>query len=72
LAYPEQEYRKQVIERRKTFLRKAQETGEAVNTGEYNTTCKGASVKVCELYAQFIPNSLIIIFNDIPERKNVE
>jgi PAS domain S-box-containing protein len=40
LAYPDPEYRKEVIERWKPMLEKARESTQAVNTGEYKITCK--------------------------------
>ena len=35
-------------------------------------TCKDGSVKVCEIYAQFIPDNLIVTLNDITRRKRME
>ncbi|MDY0104046.1 MAG: PAS domain S-box protein [Lentimicrobium sp.] len=72
LAFPNKEYRQEAIERWKPFLEIAQNTTDAVNTGEYEIHCKNGSVKICEIYAQFIPGSLIITLNDITERKNTE
>jgi PAS domain S-box-containing protein len=72
LAYPNPEYRKQVIERWKPFLEIAQNSAKAINTGEYQIHCKNGEVKICELYAQFIPGSLIVTLNDITERKKAE
>ena len=72
IAYPEPAYRKEVIERWKAFLEKARESGQPLNTGEYQVTCKDGSVRICELYATFLPDNLIITFNDITERKQTE
>ncbi len=72
LAYPDEKYRKQVIERWKHFLEKARESNEAINTGEYRITCKNGSVKDVVLYAQFIPGNLVVTINDITERKHAE
>lgn len=72
LAYPNPEYRQQVIERWKPFLEIAQNAKEAVNTGEYEIYCKNGSIKICEIYAQFIPGALIVTLNDITERKRNE
>lgn len=72
LAYPNPEYRQDVIERWKPFLETAQNSTKAVNTGEYEIHCKNGNIKTCELYAQFIPGSLIVTLNDITERKKSE
>jgi PAS domain S-box-containing protein len=72
IAYPDTDYRQDVIERWKSFLETAQASGRPVNTGEYQITCKDGSVKICELYASFLPDSLIVTFNDITDRKKAE
>jgi PAS domain S-box-containing protein len=72
LAYPDPDYRRQVIERWKPFLDIARESGKPVNTGEYRVTCKDGSVRICEIYATFLPDNLIVTFNDITERKQAE
>ncbi len=72
MAYPDPEYQKQVVERWKPFLAQAAKTNKAVNTGEYEIVCKDGTIKICELYVQFIPNNLIITLNDVTARKNAE
>lgn len=72
LAYPDPHYRQQVIDRWKPFLEIAQQSKTAVNTGEYRIVCQDGSVKICELYANFIQDSLVVTFNDITERKHDE
>ena len=72
LAYPDPDYRADVIKRWKPFLDKASASDQAVNTGEYEIACKDGSIKICELHAQFIPGHLIITFNDITKRKQSE
>ncbi len=69
LAYPDPEYRRKIIDHWKAVLEKIQGTEEAVNTGEYHISCEDGTVKTCELFAQFIPDNLIVTFNDITERK---
>lgn len=71
-AYPDPDYRKEVIDRWKPALEKARQSGEAINTGEYAVTCRDGSVKTCELHAQFIPGNLIVTLNDITTRKAAE
>jgi len=72
LAYPDPQYRKEVIERWKPFLKKAMKSNHAINTGEYQITCHDGSIKICELYLQYIPDHLIVTFNNVSEHNKVE
>ncbi len=72
IAYPDPDYRQEVIERWKPFLEIARESGQPVNTGEYRVTCKDGSVRICELYATFLLDNFIVTFNDITDRKQAE
>ena len=72
IAYPDLNYRQDVIERWKPFLEKSRKSRAAVNTGEYIITCKDGTERICELYAKFLPDSLIVTFNDITDRKQAE
>ncbi|ABW69071.1 PAS domain S-box protein [Desulfosudis oleivorans] len=72
IAYPDPDYRQDVIERWKPFLEKARNSGQTVNTGEYRVTCKDGSERICELYATFLPDNLIVTFSDITEQKKAE
>ena len=72
LAYPDPDYRLEVINRWKHALEKAKLSAQAVNTGEYRVTCRDGSVRICELYAAFLAERLIVTFNDITERKLAE
>ncbi len=72
LAYPDPAYRQDVVNRWKPFLETARASGQPVNTGEYRVTCHDGSVRICELYAMFLADNLIVTFNDITEKKNAE
>jgi PAS domain S-box-containing protein len=72
IAYPDPDYRNEAIGRWKAFLEVAKSTGQTVNTGEYQITCSDGSVRICELFASFLEDRLIVTFNDITERKKVE
>jgi len=72
LAYPDPDYRRKVVGRWKSFLEIARESRQTVNTGEYRITCSNGSVRICELYATFLKDRLIVTFNDITERKHAE
>jgi PAS domain S-box-containing protein len=72
IAYPDSDYRRGVINRWKPCLEEARLSGQAVNTGEYRVACRDGSVRICELFAAFIADRLIVTFNDITERKQGE
>jgi PAS domain S-box-containing protein len=72
VAYPDPVYRSEVIERWKPFLEPPSGPQETVNTGEYRITCSDGSVRICEIYASFISDALIVTFNDITDRKRTE
>jgi PAS domain S-box-containing protein len=72
IAYPDPDYRSEVIEQWKSFLSMAKQSHGTVNTGEYRVTCSDGSVRICEIYAQFLPDVLIVTFNDVTDRKQAE
>jgi PAS domain S-box-containing protein len=72
IAYPDPEYRQDVVSRWKPLLETARCSGQTVNAGEYQITCKDGSVRICELYARFISSYLLVTFNDVTERRRAE
>ncbi len=72
LAYPDPQYRQEVIDRSKPYLERAPHSKTAVNTGEYRIACRDGSIKICEIYAQLISGNLVLTNNDITERKQAE
>ena len=72
IAYPDPDYRQEVIDRWKPLLEEARQSKRVVNTGEYRVTCRDGSVRICELYVIFLAERLIITFNDITDRKQTE
>ena len=72
IAYPDPDYRRELIDRWKPALEKARLSGQAVNTGEYRVACRDGSVRICELYAAFLADKLMVTFNDITSRKRAE
>ncbi len=68
-AYPDPIYRSEVIESWRPYLETPDESNHPVNTGEYRITCGNGSARICEIYATFLPDYLIVTFNDITERK---
>jgi len=72
LAYPDPQYRQEVMDRLKPYLERAQHSETAVNTGEYQITCRDGSIKICEIYAQLISGHLVLTNNDITDRKQAQ
>jgi PAS domain S-box-containing protein len=72
LAYPDPDYRHEVIERWKQHLEEARRSGLPVNAGEYRVTCRDGSVRICELHATFLADRLVVTFNDVTERTQAE
>ncbi len=72
LSYPDPNYQAQVIERWDAQVDIALSTKQPVNTGEYYITCEDGKVRLCELYATFIEDELVVTFNDITHRKEFE
>ena len=72
IAYPDPDYRRALIERWTTALETVRESAQAVNTGVYRVTCQDGSVRICELYAAFLADKLIVTFNDITDRQRAE
>lgn len=72
LAYPDPQYRKEVIQRSNPHIEQARRSKTPVNAGEYHITCRDGSVKICEIYAQSISDYLVLTNNDITERKRAE
>ena len=72
LAYPDPDYRSEVVERWKLALEETQRSGQTVNTGEYRVACRDGSERICELYAAYLADRLVVTFNDITERKQAE
>ena len=71
-AYPDAESKRQALENWESFLEEARQSRVPVNTGEYRITCKDGSVCICEIYATFLPDNLIVTFNDITQRRRAE
>ena len=72
LAYPDPEYLQDVLARWSLALDEARQATRAVNTGEYDIMCADGSVRTCELWAQFVQGNLVVILNDVTDRKEAE
>ena len=72
LAYPDKEYRKQVIKKWIADVEKAAKEGKDIEPSEYNVTCKDGKVRAMEISGTFIADKMLTIFNDITDRKQAE
>ena len=71
-AYPDPDYRREVIERWQPAVEEARRSGQTVNAGEYRITCSDGSVRLCELFVAFCAGRLLVTFSDITERRQAE
>ncbi len=67
-AYPDPIYRDEVVRQWKAGLESARSSGHPVNSGEYRISCRDGSTKICEIWANYIPDNLIVTFHDITEK----
>lgn len=72
LAYPDQDYRQQIVSRWHSAVEKAVADGTEIESAEYNVTCKNGKVRVMMISGIFFENSLLVMFVDITERKQSE
>jgi two-component system CheB/CheR fusion protein len=72
MAYPDPDYQREVTVRWNASLEKARLSVQPVNAGEYRVTCRNGSACICEIYAAFLSDRLIVTFNDITEHKKLE
>jgi PAS domain S-box-containing protein len=72
IAYPDPEYRREVLRRWRPAVEQARQSNQAVNAGEYQVSGPNGLVRTCELYAAFVADHLVVTFNDITNRKRAE
>lgn len=68
-AYPDPKYRKQIIEKWDNEFNRAVNENRSTNIVEANIYCKNGKHRVFELVGNLIGDILLIVFNDITERK---
>ncbi|MFX0051677.1 MAG: PAS domain S-box protein [Candidatus Hermodarchaeota archaeon] len=72
LAYPDEEYRKQVAKSWFEAVKQARVTGSDIDPQQWKVTCKDGSVKDIEFHTTPIGNISISILVDITEKKHAE
>jgi PAS domain S-box-containing protein len=71
-AYPDEEYRKEVISTWQKALKAAEAEGGDIKPHEYRVTCKDGSVRFVEILGSKIGNKILVLLPDITERKLME
>lgn len=72
-AYPDEDYRKQVIKSWEENIARAINTGGDIETAEYNVACRDGMTRVMIISGViFDDQSLLVTFVDITERKQAE
>ncbi|MBS1233378.1 MAG: histidine kinase [Nitrospirae bacterium] len=71
-AYPEKTYREEVIAQWMGLVGEALAHNHEIEQREYCVTCKDGSVKVAAIFGVWIADKVLVIFDDITERKQAE
>lgn len=71
-AYPEEEYRKWVIETWNACLQRSIETGENIEAKEYKVTCKNGDVRDMEISGHFLGDRYLATLIDNTERNQAK
>lgn len=72
LAYPDEEYRRKVLNSWKSAARKAIRDKMETDTQEWKVTCKDGSVRDVEFRMASLQDTNIVIFNDVTSRRKAE
>ena len=71
-AYPDKAYRDEVIAQWMGLVGEALAQNHEIEQREYSVTCKDGSVKVMAIFGVWIADKVLVIFDDITERKRAE
>ncbi|MDZ7739536.1 MAG: PAS domain S-box protein [Bacteroidales bacterium] len=71
-AYPDREYRKQVIARWNEAMKKAGRSGSEIQPDEYTVSCSDGSKKIVMLGGLMLEKEFLATFQDITDQKKVE
>ncbi|MEE4253818.1 MAG: PAS domain S-box protein [Desulfuromusa sp.] len=73
LAYPDADYRLEVIDRWEAAVLHARETDkDVVEPNDFRVTCKNGDVRNIEIMGTFIEDDLLVSFYDITDRKQAQ
>jgi len=71
-AYPDAEYRQQVMARWMGLVEKAISEDKYIERSEYVVTCKDGTIKTMLIFGVIVANKVFVVFEDISERKRAE
>jgi diguanylate cyclase (GGDEF)-like protein/PAS domain S-box-containing protein len=71
-AYPDKTYRDEVIAQWMGLVNEALTHNHEIEQREYRVTCKNGSVKVTTICGVWIADKVLVVFDDITERKKME
>jgi two-component system sensor kinase FixL len=71
-AYPDPNYRRQVADQWRTYLKKGLSAGKEVRPPEVEVTCKDGSLRRVEFIGTLLGSRLLIAANDVTERERLE
>jgi len=72
LAYPDESYRRRVLDTWNAEVQVATETGEDIRPVEYNVTCKNGEVRAMEISGVILGDDVLATFIDLTARKQAE
>ena len=71
-AYPDEDYRKEVVATWTGLVQKAVTEGREIPGNEYRVTCKDGTIKTMVISGAYISHKLFVLFDDFSERKRAE
>ncbi|MDO8464282.1 MAG: PAS domain S-box protein [Gallionella sp.] len=71
-AYPDETYRRWVLDNWSDAVAKAAKEGKSVESAEYRVTCKNGAERIVIIGGSPVASGVLAIFNDITERKRSE
>lgn len=71
-AYPDKTYRDTVIAQWTGLVIEALKNNHEIEQREYRVTCRNGSVKVMVIFGVWIADKVLVIFDDVTERKQLE
>jgi len=72
LAYPDESYRLQAQKEWQSQVKAAMRKQTDIEPHEYHITCKNGEIRTVEVSGTRIGNKIVVLFNDITERKRAE
>lgn len=72
LAYPDEDYRKWVLETWGAAVEEAASSGQPIQPAEYNVTCKDGTVRTMEIFGIMIGDDFLATFVDLTDRVHAE